>query len=120
MHCPPTEMQILEPSDAAELRARYIAERDKRIVKSGAKQYERPEDEFADTYEHDPYMPRTEREALAEVLDVAVLGGGWTGVLAGYHLRQEGVAHFRHIGRNFPTVMRSRIISASSPKIRAL
>ena len=34
----------------------------------------------------DPHMPVVPRDAIAEDLDVAVLGGGWCGVLAGYHL----------------------------------
>lgn len=97
LDCQPIETPSLSEADLAELRARYIAERDKRLTPSDQDQYERPADDFAQTYEHDPYLPVMPRKALSEDLEVAVLGGGWTGVLAGYHLRQEGVSTFRHI-----------------------
>jgi cation diffusion facilitator CzcD-associated flavoprotein CzcO len=37
------------------------------------------------------------RAAISEDLDVAILGGGWTGILAAYHLTQAGVTTFRNI-----------------------
>ena len=45
----------------------------------------------------DPHMPRISRAAIGEDVDVVVLGGGWAGVLAGYHLRKAGVTNFRII-----------------------
>jgi cyclohexanone monooxygenase len=95
--CHPSETPSLQDSELARLRERYHTERDKRIVPAGQDQYERPADEVAHAYEHDPFMPMAQREPLSEELDVAVLGGGWTGVLAGYHLKQQGVSTFRHI-----------------------
>jgi len=97
MTCQPSTTPDLKEAEVAALRARYVDERDKRVTRSGQEQYERPSDDFAEAYEHDPYVAIAERAPLAEDIDVAILGGGWTGVLAGYHLRQEGVSSFRHI-----------------------
>src|SRR5262245_21768352 len=83
--------------DIASLRDKYLRERDKRIQDDGQRQYVRPVGEFADTYEADPHMPVAPRRAIAEDLDVAILGAGWSGILAGYHLTQDGVSTFRHI-----------------------
>ena len=97
MDCQPTQTPSLTEDELAAMRARYRAERDKRVTRSGQEQYERPSDDFAEAYEHDPYVPIAPRPPLAVDLDVAILGGGWTGVLAGYHLAQEGISTFRHI-----------------------
>lgn len=97
MDCQPTQTPALTEDELAVMRARYRVERDKRVTRSGHEQYERPSDDFAEAYEHDPYVPIAPRPPVDEDLDVAILGGGWTGVLAGYHLAQEGVSTFRHI-----------------------
>lgn len=47
MNCQPSETKTLESSEIAALRARYAAERDKRVMRSGQDQYERPSDDFA-------------------------------------------------------------------------
>lgn len=97
MDCHPTQSPTLTEDELSALRDRYRVERDKRVTRSGQEQYERPSEDFAEAYEHDPYAPILPRIPLAEDIDVAILGGGWTGVLAGYHLKQEGVSTFRHI-----------------------
>src|SRR5262245_14115586 len=83
--------------DITSLREKYLRERDKRLHKDGQRQYERPIGDFADTYEADPHTPVAPRKAISEDLDVAILGAGWTGIMAGYHLHQAGVTTFRHI-----------------------
>jgi len=83
--------------DIPALRERYRQERDKRIRKEGQYQYVKPVDDFADAYEADPYTPVTSRDPLSEDIDVAVLGGGWSGILAGMHLRRVGISSFRNI-----------------------
>jgi cation diffusion facilitator CzcD-associated flavoprotein CzcO len=93
--CAPT--QTPENIDGAALKEKYRQERDKRIRAEGQKQYVRPLGEFADTYEGDPHMPVVPRDPISEDLDVAVLGAGWSGILAGYHLKQAGVSTFRNI-----------------------
>ena len=97
MTCQLTGLRALEEAEISALRAKYRHERDKRIRREGGEQYVRPVGDFAEVYERDPHMPVRPREALAEEIDVAILGGGWAGLLAGFHLRQAGVANFRHI-----------------------
>jgi cyclohexanone monooxygenase len=84
--------------DIPALRERYREERTLRLRPEGQHQYVAPADHFVhDTYERDPYMPVTPRDAVVEDQDVVVLGGGWCGVLAGHHLRKIGVRNFRII-----------------------
>lgn len=97
MDCQPTQTPTLTDEQIVALRARYAAERDKRVTRSGQEQYERPSEASAETYETDPYVAVSPRAPVNEDLDVAILGAGWTGVLAGYHLAKEGVSTFRHI-----------------------
>jgi cyclohexanone monooxygenase len=97
MACELTELCELEKAEIAALRDKYRQERDKRIRPELTEQYIRPIDDFADAYEVDPHMPVEPRASISEDLEVAILGGGWTGLLAGYHLRQRGLAGFRHI-----------------------
>jgi len=97
MICDLTELPDPSGVDIAALKDRYRQERDKRLRSENTEQYVRPKGQFAATYEADPHMPVAPREAVCETLDVAVLGGGWTGLLAGYHLRNSGISNFRHI-----------------------
>ena len=97
MSCQPSAIPPAETVNIPALRERYRQERTIRINKAGQEQYVRPVDDFAEVYEGDPHMPVLPREALSEDLDVAVLGGGWAGILAGYHLRKQGVSNFRNI-----------------------
>ena len=95
MNCQPTDTP--DDIDMAMLREKYRRERDRRVRRDGQYQYLRSEDEFADSYEADPYMPVVSRMPIAEDLDVAVLGGGFTGILAGVNLKKAGVTNFRNI-----------------------
>jgi cyclohexanone monooxygenase len=97
MACELTELCELEKAEIEALREKYRQERNKRIRPELTEQYIRPVDDFADAYEVDPHMPVEPRAAISEDLEVAILGGGWTGLLAGYHLRQRGLDGFRHI-----------------------
>ncbi len=83
--------------DIDALKAKYRQERDRRMRRDGQEQYVQPVDDFADAYEADPYTPVTPREPVSEEIDVAVLGGGWSGILAGVHLRRNGISSFRNI-----------------------
>jgi cyclohexanone monooxygenase len=95
MQCEPTKTPC--DVDIPALREKYRQERDKRIHPEGQKQYVRPVGDFADSYEADPYTPLEPRDALSIDIDVAILGGGWTGILAAYHLTNAGVSSFRCI-----------------------
>jgi cation diffusion facilitator CzcD-associated flavoprotein CzcO len=86
-----------ESVDIPAARKRYAQERDKRLQTDGQRQYVRPIGDFADVYECDPHMPVVPRAALSEDLEVAIVGSGWTGILAAYHLKNAGVAGLRHI-----------------------
>lgn len=79
------------------VRARYRAERDRRIRPEGSTQYRRTEGEFG-YYAQDPYTaPDFDREPLTDRVEVAVIGGGFGGLLAGARLRQAGVESIRVI-----------------------
>ncbi len=95
MKCAPTKTP--EAVDIPSLRDKYRQERDKRLRDEGQKQYVRPVGEFADTYAADPHMPVVARDPISEDLDVAILGAGWTGILAAYHLTRAGITNFRNI-----------------------
>ncbi len=95
--CEPTNVPSAEEIDIPALKEKYRRERDKRIRPEGQHQYLEPVGEFADTYESDPYTPFEPREPLEEDINVAVLGGGWSGILAGVHLRKAGVTDIRMI-----------------------
>jgi cyclohexanone monooxygenase len=95
MHsCAPTQTP---ETDHAALRTKYLTERDKRIRAEGQKQYVEAEGEFEEYYEADPYTPVVPRPAIREDIDVAILGGGLCGLIAGARIRQAGVSSFRVI-----------------------
>ncbi|WP_435845967.1 flavin-containing monooxygenase [Streptomyces diacarni] len=80
--------------DAAGLRAKYAAERDRRIRDDGNSQYRRAAGEFG-YYAKDPYTPWQEREALTDFVEVLVIGGGFGGLVSAAKLRQAGVESIR-------------------------
>lgn len=83
--------------DPDALRARYRAERDRRLRPDGNAQYRSAEGGFGH-YAEDPYVdgPLT-REPLLDRVEVAVVGGGFGGLLAAARLRQAGVGGIRVI-----------------------
>ncbi|MFJ7996494.1 flavin-containing monooxygenase [Streptomyces sp. NPDC096310] len=83
------------PGELAELRQRYRLERERRVRPDGALQYRDTDAEFG-YYAADPYTGEVAgREPLYDTVDVAVVGGGFGGILAGARLRQEGVERVR-------------------------
>ncbi|MFE2675597.1 flavin-containing monooxygenase [Streptomyces hygroscopicus] len=83
--------------DPEALRAKYRAERDRRIRPDGRKQYRRLTGEFG-AYADDPYVaPGFTRRPLTDRVEVAVVGGGFGGLLAGARLRQAGFQDIRMI-----------------------
>ena len=84
--------------DPAALRAKYKAERDKRLRTDGDDQYIELVEEFAHYAEDDPYVePGFERDPIDEDIDVAVVGGGFSGMLAAARLQERGIKNFRII-----------------------
>lgn len=86
-----------EEIDIPALREKYRHEREKRMNPEGQKQYVQPVDDFANTYKGDPYTPVTPRDRISEDIDVAILGGGWSGILSGVQMRKAGITSFRNI-----------------------
>ena len=85
------------PFDPKALREKYRQERDKRLRDDGNRQYIEVTGELAD-FVDDPYVePGFEREPLTDDVDVAVIGGGFGGLLAGARLREAGIESIRMI-----------------------
>ncbi|HVZ69417.1 MAG TPA: NAD(P)/FAD-dependent oxidoreductase [Rhizomicrobium sp.] len=83
--------------DPAALKAKYIRERDKRLRADGNEQYVEIKGKYAH-YLEDPYVePGFARAALADEVDVVIVGGGFGGLLAGARLREAGVDSIRII-----------------------
>ncbi|MFB4420788.1 flavin-containing monooxygenase [Streptomyces sp. QL37] len=79
----------------AALRQRYRVERERRVRPDGAGQYHATEAEFG-YYAADPYTGEpAAREPLQDTVDVAVIGGGFGGILAGARMRQQGMESVR-------------------------
>lgn len=82
--------------DPVEVRERYTAERAKRLKSENLAQFQGLSD-ILELDSSDKYSEPLDREPLVEELEVAVLGGGFGGLVAGAHLSQNGVADFRII-----------------------
>jgi cyclohexanone monooxygenase len=72
------------------LRERYRQERDKRLRPEANEQYVGIDGRFAH-YLDDPYTEVQERDPRVDEVEVAIIGGGFGGLLAGVRLRQAGV-----------------------------
>jgi cation diffusion facilitator CzcD-associated flavoprotein CzcO len=83
------------PPDLDAIRLKYREERDVRLRQEGAK------GQFMDVsgkYAHfgeDPYIKPVEREPLTDLVNVVVVGGGWSGIMAAAKLKQAGVDKVR-------------------------
>ncbi|MEJ0044376.1 MAG: NAD(P)/FAD-dependent oxidoreductase [Rhizomicrobium sp.] len=78
------------------LRQKYRAERDKRLRTDGNEQYVEIKGDFA-RYLEDPYVAPVARAPLSDAVEVAVIGGGFGGLLAGARLREAGIDDVRII-----------------------
>ncbi|MGB6056671.1 MAG: NAD(P)/FAD-dependent oxidoreductase, partial [Microthrixaceae bacterium] len=82
-----------DPSSIEDAKARYEAERTKRLRDDGLGQYESLADHDLD---RDPWAdPEFTRDPVVESTDVVILGGGWAGMLAAINLRKRGITDFR-------------------------
>ena len=83
--------------DPAALKAKYLAERDKRLRADGNEQYV----EIAGKFSHfldDPYIAAPiVRDPVSDAVDAVVIGGGFGGLLAGARLREQGITDLRII-----------------------
>jgi cyclohexanone monooxygenase len=81
------------------LRERYRVEREKRLRPEGETQYVHVTAEFSN-YVDDPYVaPGFTRPPLFDEVDVAIVGGGFSGLLMGARLRQAGFRRIRFIDK---------------------
>lgn len=94
-----TQEAVLEADfDIEALRARYKAERDKRLRTDADRQYKELSGDYARYAEEDPYVePGFTREPLTDFVEVAVIGGGFSGMLAAARLKEQGVTDLRII-----------------------
>ncbi|MFV8054772.1 flavin-containing monooxygenase [Mycobacterium sp. 48b] len=86
--------------DPDALHQRYQMERDKRHRKDGEQQFSAvtTSNEFSEYLTHDPYASEPEpREPLTDHVQVAIVGGGWVGLLLAARLAQQGVDDVRII-----------------------
>jgi cation diffusion facilitator CzcD-associated flavoprotein CzcO len=96
-----TEMLTGDPKeklgfDPDELRAKYLHERDKRLRMEGNAQYLEVANELAD-YNDDPYTEWVQRAPCNDEVQVAIIGGGFGGLLMGGRLREAGFHDIRVI-----------------------
>ncbi len=97
MTCQATNVPPANSLDIPALRKRYAHERDKRLNAKGQAQYVRLTGGAVEDYSRDPHFPVVPRDALDEDLDVLILGAGFGGILAGYHLGKMGITNVRNV-----------------------
>jgi cation diffusion facilitator CzcD-associated flavoprotein CzcO len=75
--------------------AKYLAERDKRLVPGRAAIRDLSADQHFARFREDPFTPYIEREPITDEVDVVIVGGGIAGILAGVELRKAGIERIR-------------------------
>ena len=82
--------------DPKALKEKYLSERDKRIRDDGNDQYVEVTGDYSN-YIDDPYVERVEREAKFDDVEIAIIGGGFGGLMMGGRLREAGFSDIRMI-----------------------
>jgi cation diffusion facilitator CzcD-associated flavoprotein CzcO len=85
--------------DPAAVHAKYLAERDKRLVPGRADIRDLASDEHFASYRDDPFTPFVERAPITDEVDVVIAGAGIAGVTAGARLRDAGIGRIRLLDR---------------------
>ena len=92
-------MSTSSPIDKQAIRAKYAEEREKRLRPDGNDQYLRLAGTSLEHYIEDPYMPVLDREPVTDHVDVALVGGGFAGLITGARLKEHGVEKIRVIDK---------------------
>ena len=82
--------------DPDALKEKYLFERDKRVRTDANEQYIEVTGDFS-SYVEDPYEQAPEREPVFDHVDVAIVGGGFAGLLMGGRLSEAGFDDVRVI-----------------------
>ena len=93
---PPPESDSTQ-FDRETVRAKYLAERDRRLVQGRSEIRDLQHDGPFSQYRNDPFAPYVERDPVNDDVDVVVIGGGIAGVLAAANLRMAGIERIRII-----------------------
>ena len=89
----PTKEELGFDPDA--LRDKYRAERDKRLRDDANEQYREIKDEYVD-FLADPYIAHpTSRAPLSDEVEIAIIGGGFGGLIAAARLKELGFEDIR-------------------------
>ncbi len=84
--------------DPDALREKYRQERDKRVRADGEDQYVELAGRFARYADTDPYAdPNFSRDPLTDEVDVVIIGGGFSGMLAAARCKEAGLNDIRLI-----------------------
>jgi cation diffusion facilitator CzcD-associated flavoprotein CzcO len=85
------------PFDRDAVNRKYAEERSKRAFEGRAVTRDLNVDEHFSSYRDDPFTPYVERDPIDDEIDVAIIGAGLAGVLAGADLRAAGIERIRLI-----------------------
>lgn len=84
--------------DPDQLREKYRRERDRRIRGDGQGQYVEAARDYARYANEDPFVEfRIEREPLDIAIDVAIVGAGFSGLMAAVRLKEMGIDNLKVI-----------------------
>ena len=84
--------------DPHEVRERYRLERERRLRPDGPDQYREMTGSYARVAEDDPYAdPDFRRDPISDDSDIAIIGGGFSGLLSAARLTDLGITSFRII-----------------------
>src|SRR5262245_50739559 len=83
--------------DPEAVHAKYGEERQKRMIAGRADIRDLTSDGSFAHYLKDPFTPFVQREPIADDVDVAIVGAGIAGVVAGARLREAGISRIRLI-----------------------